>query len=196
MANLKLIVKGYARNKGGYYEATSNTILIEDRSKKIIVDPGCKEKILLSGLEKAGLKPKDIDMIFLTHYHPDHVLNVRLFPNIDVLDGNTIYRGDREYSYKGRIPGTTVEVVATPGHASEHATPLVETKDGVVAIAGDLWWWEDGKQKTDMKSLLNQTDSFANDYAALLKSRKKILQLADLVIPGHGKPFQTRKSGK
>lgn len=192
MAKLKILVEGYARNtKRGYYEATSNTVLIEDRGKKILVDPGCNKSLLLSGLKKEGLKPKDIDFIFLTHYHPDHVLNIRLFPNIDVLDGDKIYRGDREISFKVKIPGTQIEVVETPGHAFEHATPLVKTKEGVVAVAGDLWWWEDGKQKgLDAKSLLSLADPFAKDKAALRKSRKKILQKADWIIPGHGKAFR------
>jgi len=196
MATTRFIVKGYARKRANYYKATSNTILIEDSGKKILVDPGCNEGLLLSGLKKEGLKPKDTDMIFLTHYHPDHVLNVRLFPKVDVLDGDKIYRGDREYSYKDRIPGTAVEVIATPGHAYEHATLLVKTKHGVVAIAGDLWWWEDGKQKTDAKTLLTLKDPLANDNVTLLSSRKKILQKADFIIPGHGKMFSTGKSNK
>jgi len=192
VAALKLIVEGYARKtKRGYYEATPNTVLIEDSGKRILVDPGCNEGLLLAGLKKWGLRPKDIDLVFLTHYHPDHVLNVRLFQKVDVLDGDTIYRGDREYHYKGRIPGTKVEVVATPGHCEEHASLLVKTAEGVVAVAGDLWWWEDCKQKTDAKTLLSLKDPFATDKAALLRSRKKILQKADLVIPGHGKAFLT-----
>ena len=193
MAKFKILVKGYARKCGNHYEATCNTTLIEDGGKKVIVDPGCNEGLLLSGLKKEGLRPEDVDMIFLTHYHPDHVLNIRLFSGKDVLDGNTIYRGDKEFSYRGRIPGTKVEVIATPGHAQEHATPLVETQEGVVAVAGDLWWWEDGRQKTDAKSLLALKDPFAKDRTALLKSRKKILQKADVVIPGHGKLFAVDK---
>ncbi len=192
MSKLKILVEGYARKSGDHYEATSNTTLIEDSWKKIIVDPGCNEGLLLSGLKKEGLRPEDIDMIFLTHYHPDHVLNVRLFPNIDVLDCDKIYREDREYSYKGCIPGTKIEVIATSGHANEHATPLVRTDDGVVAVAGDLWWWEDGRQKTDAKSLLSQKDPLATDKDALLKSRKRILQKADWIVPGHGKMFRPR----
>lgn len=190
MATVKIIVKGYARNRGGYYEATSNTTLVEDSGKKILVDPGCNERLLLLGLKKEGLKPKDVDLIFLTHYHPDHILNVRLFPKVDVMGGDKIYRKDREYSYKGKIPGTAVEVVATPGHATEHSTPLVKTKEGVVAVAGDLWWWEDGKQKTGAKALRSLNDPLATDKKALLESRRKILKMADAVVPGHGKAFR------
>jgi len=190
MAIVKLLVQGCARRRGKNYQATPNTTLIEDSGKRIIVDPGCNPAKLLAGLKKEGLRPKDIDYIFLTHYHVDHVLNVRLFSDAPVLDKDKIYKGDLEYSYKGKIPGTKIEVVPTPGHAKEHACLLARTAEGVVAVAGDLWWWEDGKEKTDAKSLLSLKDPSVTDYAVMRKSRRKILQAADVIIPGHGKPFR------
>jgi len=193
MAIVKLLVQGYARKRGKNYQATPNTTLVVDSGKRIIVDPGCNPQKLLAGLANAGLKPKDIDFVFLTHYHVDHVLNVRLFPDAPVLDKDKVYKGDLEYFYKDKIPGTQVEVVPTPGHAKEHACLLVNTAEGVIAVAGDLWWWEDGKQKTDAKSLLSLKDPSVTDYAVMLKSRRKILQRADWVIPGHGKAFHTIK---
>ena len=193
MAKVKVLVEGYARKSGNVYEATCSTVLIEDAGKRIIVDPGCNEALLLSALQKEGLLPNDIDLVFLSHYHVDHILNIRLFPGKDVLDGTTIYRGDKEFSFEGKIPGTSIEVIETPGHAHEHATLLVKTEKGIVAIAEDLWWWEDGKQKTDKKTLLSLKDMCAKDKKALLKSRKLILKRADFIIPGHGKMFNTEK---
>jgi glyoxylase-like metal-dependent hydrolase (beta-lactamase superfamily II) len=46
------------------------------------------------------------------------------------------------------------------------------------------------EQKTDIKSLLSLKDPFVKDEEALLASRKKILKIADIIIPGHGKPFK------
>lgn len=45
----------------------------------ILVDPGANRKKLLEALEKDGLRPEYIDMVFLTHYHLDHILNIRSF---------------------------------------------------------------------------------------------------------------------
>lgn len=193
MTTVKVLVEGYAHEGKGCYEATCSTVLIEDSGKKILVDPGCNEKLLLNALKKEKLSSKDINLIFVTHYHVDHILNIRLFPGIDVYDRDTIYRGDKEYSYKGEIPGTSIKIIATPGHAHEQATPLVETNKGIIAIAEDLWWWEDGKQKTDKKSLLSIKDPFVKNKKDLLKSRKLILSKADYVIPGHGKMFKVKK---
>ncbi|MFA5745943.1 MAG: MBL fold metallo-hydrolase [archaeon] len=193
MSTVKILVEGYAHEGKDCYEATCSTVLIEDSGKRIIVDPGCNEKLLLNALKKEKLTPKDIDLIFLTHYHIDHLLNIRLFPGIDILDGDIIYRGDKEFSFKKKIPGTNIEVIETPGHAHEQVTLLVKTEKGIIAIAEDLWWWEDGKQKTDKKSLLSLKDPFVKNKQALLKSRKLILQKADYIIPGHGKMFKVEK---
>lgn len=193
MAKLKVLVEGYARETKGHFEATCTTVLIEDSGKKIIVDPGCNKKLLLKALKKERLNPKDIDLIFLTHYHLDHLLNIKLFPGKDILDGDTIYRDDKEFSFQGKIPKTNIEVIKTPGHAHEHTTLLVKTEKGVIAIAEDLFWWVDGKQKTDKKSLLSLKDPFVKDEKALLKSRKIIIKKADFIIPGHGKIFKVEK---
>jgi len=193
LSKVKVLVEGYARQREGFFEASSSTVLIEDSKKKILVDPGCNESLLLSALTREGLTPSDIDYIFLTHYHIDHWLNVRLFLNKDVVDGETIYRGDKEISFSKFLPGTSIEVVPTPGHAHEQVSLFVKTAEGVVAIAEDLFWWEDGMQKNDLKSLLDNIDPFVKNKEQLFESRKLVLKKADFVIPGHGKMFRVPK---
>jgi len=195
MSEIKILVEGYAKPTGGdSYKASPTSILIKDSGKIILVDPGASRQKLLNALKKEGLETEDIDIIFLTHYHPDHLLNIKLFDNVDIYDGSTVYRDDEEFEYSGNIPGTNIQVVSTPGHAYEHVSLLVNTKEGKMCVAGDLWWWMDGaKQKIDTESLLSLKDPFAKDKKALLKSRKKILSMADIIIPGHGKMFRVGK---
>lgn len=38
-----------------------------------------------------------------------------------------------------------------------------------------------------------EVDSGADDQAVLEESRKRILEVADLVVPGHGEPFRTER---
>lgn len=194
MAEVKVLIEGYAREEKGIEVASSSTILIRDSGLKILVDPGANKKLLLEALSKEGLKPEDIDLIFITHYHPDHILNIRLFPDKDILDGDIIYRDDKEISFSGKIPNTNIKVIPSPGHAHEHACLLAETGKRKVVVAGDLWWWSDEeKQKTDYKSLINHKDPYVKDKKALKESRKKILEIADYIIPGHGKMFRGEK---
>ena len=198
MAEVKVLVEGYAKKTKDGWIASSTTVLIRDMGKNIIVDPGSNEKLLLQRLFKEKLKPTDIGMIFLTHYHLDHLLNIRLFPHCDILDGGEVNRGDVSFSYSDKmpykIPKTDIEVIYTPGHANEHCSLLVKTDRGNVVIAGDLFWWRSNeKQKVDYKSLIKKSDEYLKDRKKLIESRKKVLKLADYIIPGHGKMFKVKK---
>jgi glyoxylase-like metal-dependent hydrolase (beta-lactamase superfamily II) len=194
MTKLKILIQGYAKKeKAGWY-ASPSTVLLRDSGLNILVDPGSNKKMLLKALTKENIRPNDIDLIFVTHYHLDHTLNIRLFPNCDVLDSTEINHNDQIRSYSQKIPKTNIRVIQTPGHAHEHASLLVKTEMGKVAIAGDLFWWTTTeKQKTDYYSLLKKRDPYVKDKRQAEQSRKKILQLADYVIPGHGKMFKVIK---
>lgn len=188
MNTVTVLVEGYAHpNPDGSYTASPTSTLIETPDKKILVDPGTNAQKLLKALQGKG----DISYIYLSHYHPDHFLNIRLFPNVDIYDGGVRWSGDKEYFYADFLPGTDIEILKTPGHSPEDASLLVKTKEGNICIAPDVFWWEDGKQKTDSKKdLLNLEDPFATDRKALIKSRKLVLSKADFIIPGHGKMFK------
>jgi len=194
MAEVKVLIKGYAKEEKGIKIASPSTVLIKDSGLNILVDPGANKQKLLNALSKEGLGTTDINLIFLTHYHPDHILNIRLFPNKDILDGNTIYRDDKEIGFSDKIPNTNIQVIQTPGHAHEHACLLVETDKGKIVIAGDVFWWVDNEeQKTDKESLLQHRDIYVKDKKKLEESRKKLLEIADYIIPGHGEMFKVEK---
>ena len=76
-----------------------------------------------------------------------------------------------------------------------HCSLLVQDENlGKVAIAGDVFWWEDGQeQKIDEVSLIELKDSYVKNKEDLINSRKKVLAFADYIIPGHGKPFKIEK---
>lgn len=191
MTKVKVLIEGYARKTKAGWLASSTVTLIEDCGKKIIVDPGINRELLLARLEKEGLQPENIDFIFMTHYHPDHVFLAAIFAKAEIFDGNTIYKNDKETEYKGKVPGTNLKVILTPGHAHEHASLLAKTAAGRIVVAGDVFWWtDDEEQKTDEKSLLGHPDPFTVDKNSLIASRQKILKIADQIIPGHGKMFR------
>lgn len=196
MQTFKILIEGYAHpGKEGEYFASPTSILVEDNGERILVDPGTNTELLLKALEENSLKVEDIDMIFLSHYHPDHFLNIRLFPNTPIYDGLTIWTKDKEEMFKEFVPGTGIKVFATPGHSTEQSSLLIETQDlGKVFLSQDVFWWEDGKQKSDTaEDLINLEDPFANDKYALIQSRKLVLETADWIVPGHGKIFKNPK---
>ena len=192
-AEVNILLEGVTRKiSDKEWEASPNVILIKDSGKNILVDPGTNPE-LLNILSKHNLTLYSIDMIFLTHYHIDHLLNIRFFPKVDVVEGGLIHRNQKEIAFSDKIPGTNIHIIPTPGHAYEHTSLIAETKIGRVCIAGDLWWWEDGEQKTDSTSLIHHEDPFVKDKRALKESRERILALADWIIPAHGKMFKVKK---
>jgi len=195
MSKLIILTVGYViRMEGDSLLASPTTTLVENNGLKLLIDPGANQKQLMKALSREGLHPSDIDVIFLTHYHLDHLLNIRLFPNKDICDVKTIYHQDLETSHAGLVPGTDVEVIPTPGHSPEHASLVVNAEQGRCLIAGDLFWWfNDQEQKKDLRSLMDLKDDFATDLEDLKESRRRSLKKADYIIPGHGKPFAVEK---
>jgi hydroxyacylglutathione hydrolase len=65
-----------------YRANNSNTYLIEGR-KKILIDPGHAHlfRQVTDQLAGLSLRPHDLDLIVLTHGHPDHMEAIRLFSN-------------------------------------------------------------------------------------------------------------------
>ncbi len=189
MDSVKILVNGYARKlPGGRWDATSTTVLVRSDGKKVLIDPGQNAMELQAALARENLKPEDIDIIVNSHSHIDHTRNSRLF------DKNKIYNPFNQYKKPPEglvVPSTNIRVVFTPGHVDKHIAFLAETAEGKCAAAGDAFWWEDGEeQKTDDKSLIEHLDPVGKDREQLQESRKKLLALAEYIIPGHGKPFR------
>lgn len=46
--------------------------LVETHQKRILFDTGANGRILLSNMQKLGINPKEIQDVFISHYHLDH----------------------------------------------------------------------------------------------------------------------------
>ncbi|MDD3647915.1 MAG: MBL fold metallo-hydrolase [Candidatus Dojkabacteria bacterium] len=182
MAEVKVLIKGTVKEE----LVIPTTTLILDKEERIIVDPGMgknKPDVLSKSLASLGLKFNDITKVFITHYHPDHTRFIGLFPDVPLFDYKYIYQGDRwtDHDGEGQKLSPGVEILHTPGHTEEHASLKVKTHEGIVVIAGDVWWFSD---------MTPREDEMAVDQALLEKSRAKILKVADWIIPGHGRMFK------
>ncbi len=196
MVEVKILVEGYAKEENGAELASSTATLIRDNNLNIIVDPGMDREALLEGLAKENVKTEGVNFVILTHTHLDHSLLAGIFENAKILDDSNVFSFDGKIGeHKGKILETDIEIVKTPGHDQFHCSVLVKTKNlGSVVIGGDVFWWADGEeQKTDNKSLLEHKDPYVKDEKLLRESREKILNLADYIIPGHGKMFKVKK---
>jgi glyoxylase-like metal-dependent hydrolase (beta-lactamase superfamily II) len=196
MVEVKVLVEGYVRKEGDVELATCTTSLIKSNGLNIIVDPGMNRLLLLESLKNEGLSCGDINYVIITHGHLDHCLLAGIFENAKVIDDDSVYSFNGEIRvHEGKVPGTDIGIIETPGHDQFHCAVVVNTEDlGNVVIAADVFWWADNEeQKTDNASLMDHKDIYVKDEGQLNESRKKILEIADHIIPGHGKMFKVEK---
>lgn len=179
-ASVRVVREGHFRWNEKYVESdvTCTTTYIEDGGRRIIVDtPNAgEESAFLEALAEAGIDPADIDIVVVTHHHPDHVGCLHLFPNAEYIGAYTRWKGAIHRYWTEDILALTddVYVLKTEGHTQDSASVIASTEDGTVAVVGDMWWSLD-----DPKLLV------FSDAVALKDNRKRILALADFIIPGH-----------
>ena len=160
----------------------STVTLVRDNGITMVIDPGTLpgQKVLIDALKKEGLSIDDINVVGLTHSHMDHFRNIGMFPKAKIIDYWGWWTSDRWKKCDGKV-SENISILGTPGHTKGSITFLVETDKGKIAICGDVLWKND----------LLHKDPFAEDLKELEKSRKKVLEIADYIIPGHGKMFKT-----
>lgn len=195
MAKIKILIEGYASPLDKGWKASSTTCLVTSGNTRIITDPGCNRKKLFAALAVENLKTADIDYVFLSHSHPDHILLAAVFENAKYVtfDGGLMYDKDIMLAFDKHVLGADIEIVETPGHVPEHLSLLVNTPEGKVAIAGDVFWWLDTEKQIVDVFQIDQSEAVGMNKNDLVTSRKKLLQIADFIIPGHGKQFKVER---
>ncbi|MER5379911.1 MBL fold metallo-hydrolase [Streptomyces sp. NPDC002688] len=177
-----ILTTGYTGSTGPGVAATVSYVF--DAGRHVIFDPGmvASRDRILAPLAELGLGPDDITDVVLSHHHPDNTMNVGLFGRARVHDHKVEYLGDqwRNRDAEGYDLTPSLRLIRTPGHSPEDITLLAGTDSGVVAFAGDLWWDANGPAD----------DPVAPDRDVLRASRLRVLAAADLIVPGHGGPFE------
>lgn len=182
MATVHLLHAGYTGER-----TASSIVLVRDGDALIVVDPGMvrDRSLILDPLRGLGVEPESVTHVFLSHHHPDHTMNVALFPNAEVVDFWARYKDDlwMDMPGDGYRLSPKAQLWLTPGHTAEDASLIVEADDGVYAMT-HCWWHADRSP---------ELDPFADDQDAIMAGRARILDVADVVIPGHGGPFRVQR---
>ncbi len=109
---------------------------IQTAEHKIVVDTGVKPTELLEGLASLGVNAEDIDIVMITHFHPDHIGGVLneagdiTFPNARYVVGKAEWE---HYHTHGGRPGLEELLAARTTVMAEKLT-LVD--DGETIVPG------------------------------------------------------------
>jgi glyoxylase-like metal-dependent hydrolase (beta-lactamase superfamily II) len=181
MTSVHLLHAGYTGER-----TASSVVLVRDGDVSIVVDPGmvARRSLITDPLLALGVAPEAVTHVALSHHHPDHTMNVALFPNAEVVDFWARYRDDLWLDHDGDgyhlAPHT--QLWLTPGHSEEDISVVVEADDAIYAMT-HLWW------HTARTPVI---DPYGSDQAAIERGRERGLAAVDVVIPGHGEPFRVR----
>jgi glyoxylase-like metal-dependent hydrolase (beta-lactamase superfamily II) len=194
MAEVKVLVKGYAKEVEEGWLACSTSTLIKSNNNLIIFDPGCNKKNLIEALEREKIKIEDINFIILSHGHLDHALLTGMFSKAKVISFESLlYDNDLMLEFEEDILGKDTKIIKTPGHCAEHISLIVKTDKGKYVVAGDIFWWADDEEQIVDINKEDDSHPVELDMKKLIKSRKKVLEIADYIIPGHGDMFKVKK---
>jgi glyoxylase-like metal-dependent hydrolase (beta-lactamase superfamily II) len=165
-------------------DVASTCTLVLDGDKVIVVDPGLapSQESITGPLHTLGFSRSDVTDVVISHHHPDHTINVGLFPMARIHDHWAIYDFAGHWDTvdcEGRLISANVSLMKTPGHTDEDLSTVVRAADGVYVLTHE-WWTAD--QPID--------DPYAPDLAQLRQSRARILDLANVIVPGHGPWFR------
>ena len=182
----------------------ANTYLIKG-SKTILIDPGHQHLFenVKDHLSKLTITPHDIDLVILTHGHPDHVEAVRAFTNSRALialhqaELDFIRRlaphygaamGIKEFEpqillQEGelQVGNMTFQIIHAPGHSP--GSICIYWPQEKALITGDVIFYQ-GLGRTDLPGGNGQT---------LKESIKRLARLeVEHLLPGHGETLSGR----
>ncbi|WP_240139888.1 MBL fold metallo-hydrolase [Streptomyces sp. MUM 178J] len=212
MPTVDILLPGYAIDTDQGYPAFCGVFLIRGRAgtgerRNILVDAAHvgRRPFLWEALASHGLAAPDIDTVVLTHAHWDHVQNIDLFPHATLL----IHAAERRYAHTPHandwatpswtgllleqlpirevrdghevIPG--VHILALPGHSPGSVGVVVETDAGRSVITGDALHFAQ-VARTRRNPLVFW------DVEQAVRSIDRVVDLADVIYPGHDRPFR------
>lgn len=179
--------------------AWPNTVLLTGAAGTVVVDPGYATQgdMLEGALAARGIAVDEVGTALATHLHSDHVSALPQLGEVELhaheIELATPHaragRGFRDRAVERPMSGDAGEVlpgvrwVLTPGHTDGHVVFLVDTADGVVAIAGDTLGPDPG-----WFARMELPDGFPRREEHLAAFRAVRAAAPVLVIPGHNPP--------
>jgi N-acyl homoserine lactone hydrolase len=205
---IKVIFQGFPGKMTRGYMGWSSVVLVDTGDHKILFDTGGygERPEIPKRLNKLGIEVTDIDILFLSHFHCDHVINFDyftnarillhekevewihsdvfdwacptfLFPVVEATGRLEIFRGDEVEIAPG------VKTLLSPGHTPGlNALVLTDPNQPTTVLAGDA--------VKNLNELITGKVDMSWDNEASANSIRRIKESAEIIIPGHDRMMQ------
>jgi glyoxylase-like metal-dependent hydrolase (beta-lactamase superfamily II) len=178
-------------DKQAMRSAICTCTVISGKDFHIIVDPSLEDETAMAAelKRRTGLTSENIDMVFITHQHGDHVAGIKHFVKARWLAGSDVASGlNKSAIYPKQIEAAgnnlfeTIDVINTPGHTPDHHSLRFDYKGFSVLIAGDSVATKDfWDERRSYYNVMNIEES--------KRTMGKINEIADVIVPGHDNYF-------
>ena len=191
-----------------YREPLATCTLLQGGGLNIVIDPSLpQEKMQKALMDCAGIRPEQVTHTFSTHYHGDHHWDLSAFPNavccMPEKDLETIRKEQdavqKSWGYlkneqllrlvpaeENLVPG--LEMIPLAGHTEGLSGYLFHGPEGKILCTGDC-------VMTREFFRAGQSYFFGWDIEENMRSIRRLKTpegIPDIMIPGHGEPFQAR----
>ena len=166
--------------------------LVEARNRKILFDTGANGRILLSNMEKLELDAREIEDVFISHLHWDHVGGLTAFLRLNSkvrLWAPSYFpeAGNAREVIEVKEPRKLYEGIYSTGELEGIEQPLcIETKRGIVILVGC--------SHPRMESILRTAAQFGKVYGiigGLHATEPEALRGLRLICPTHCTLYKT-----
>jgi glyoxylase-like metal-dependent hydrolase (beta-lactamase superfamily II) len=205
---IDLLIPGLPAKTDHFLFGICSLLLLRGADRTILFDTGPFRirPLLLAALNARGLTAADVDTVFLTHLHWDHVENLDLFPHAEILTPGVEF----EYAASPRpndwgtppyvreilsgmhvtllpdqeqelFPG--VRTLLLPGHSAGLQGLVIDCGRERAVLASDALW-------SARDAVRGIPDVAFFDAAKAQISLDRALAEGDVFYPGHDRPFR------
>jgi len=193
----------YWREKTPVRQEYATTTLVRSGDLVMIVDPGWPADVLAAALfYRAGLKADAVMCVFLTHFDACHFGGIGLFPGAKWLAyEEELKYADAEVAAESPEREVLARLSAAPekfapgvdcfptfGHTPGHSSVLVYSAMQTAIVAGDAVLSREHFERGDLGDK-------PWDLVKAKESFQDVLEIADIIVPGHDNLFVARAPG-
>ncbi|WP_168202991.1 MULTISPECIES: MBL fold metallo-hydrolase [unclassified Tardiphaga] len=203
-----LLIAGLPAKADHFLFGICSLLLLRGAGRTMLFDTGPfrVRPMLVAALASHGLTPRDIDTVFLTHLHWDHVENIDLFAHAEIITPRLEY----EYAVAPRVndwgtppyvremlhgmnmtllpdeeqqlfPG--VHTLLLPGHSVGLQGLAIESGEDRLVLASDALW-------SARDATRGVPDVAFFDPAKAQRSLDRALAAGNVFYPGHDRAFR------